>query len=229
MTGHRIRAVALSLGLVVPLAAAASGADRAHPELLARLAPVRTIGVVAPEVDAYELTANDSRVKRPDWTELARANVAAGVEEALRARGFEARPFAPAAPAAQEELRQVSLLYDAVFAGIVQATYANRFPAKLERFEYSVGDLGALLAAEGVDALLFVHGVANISSGGRIAMQLLVGSGSGIDRLFLGVVDRAGAVLWFGAVASTTTDLRQPSSASQFARQALHPLPGTAR
>jgi hypothetical protein len=162
---------------------------------------------------------------RPDWTEAARANVASGLEAALRGRRLNVKRFDPARPAAKEELRDVSLLYEAVASAILQATYANQFPAKRQRFEYALGDLGALLAPEGVDALVFAEGAATISSGGRVLMQLLGGAGPGIDRLFVAVVDRSGTVLWFGVAASTTSDLRYAGSAESFVRLATDVLP----
>jgi len=128
----------------------------------------------------------------------------------------------------------VKLLYQSVVAGALQATVANQFPAKVARFEYSLGDLSAMLEAEHLDAVVFTFGQGAVSSGGRKAVQfmsaLLSGAASsGIDRLLVGVVDRRGDLLWFGTFASTSSDLRDPASAGQFVQTLAHDLPAVRR
>jgi hypothetical protein len=222
----RSRAILPGALALLALPGAVPSADhRAHPELESRFAAVRTLGLVEPDLDAFELAASGSRVPRPDWSELGRANLLAALRKELEARGFAVKAVAPAGAEAREELRQVTLLYEAVGGAIVQATYANAFPWKLDRFEYTVGDVEALTAAAGVDALVFVHGTANISSGGRVALQVLGAAGSGVDWLVLGIVDRKGEVLWFGRIHSTASDVRDPQAASALVRAATDRLP----
>ena len=218
----RWRAGALVLTLVLP-AAASAGGHRLHPEFASRMAGVKTVGLVTPELDAYEVSANGTVLLRPDWTEKVRANVAQALDATLRTHGLAVKPLAPAAPAAKEELREVQHLYVAVGNAIVQATYANAFPAKLERFEYTVGDIQALLAAEGVDAAVFAYGRALNSS--RRAPALVSGSYVLSDSLFVGIVDRSGAVLWFAEADSTASDLRAPPSARYFVEMVTDQLP----
>jgi hypothetical protein len=222
------RSRAILLGVLALLAfpgAAPPDDHRAHPELESRIAAVRTLGLVDPTVDAFELAAGGARVARPDWSELGRTNVLAALEKELQAHGFAVKPVAPAGAEATEELRQVKLLYEAVGGAIVQATYSNAFPWKLDRFEYSVGDVQAITAAAGVDALVFVHAMANISSGGRVALQIFGAAGSGIDWLILGIVDRDGEVLWFGRVHSTVSDVRDARTAAVLVQAATDRLP----
>lgn len=237
--------VALVLLALVP--ALARGEEpppyRTHPECAARLATVKSVGVTAPVTKLFELTAGNSRVFRQDWSDRAAENIAAALEASLQARGLSTRRLAApdaagaapaAAPAASTELTEVTQLFDAVSDAILQATYANRFPEKVARFEYSVGDVEKLLAAEGVDALVFAYAFGNISSGGRKAIQALsavLGGGVtyGIDRLFLAVVDRTGTVVWFDTHGSSGHDLRDPGSAAQFVQALTAELPGAAR
>ncbi len=216
------------LAIVTLTGARPSDDVRVHPEFEKHIAGVKTLGLVQPTADAYELDARGTRVLRPDWTERAVANLGAALEKHLARRGFDVKRFEPATPAATEELREVKLLYEAVGSAIVQATIANQFPWKLDRFDYTVGDVGALAAAGGVDALVFVHAVANISSGGRVALQLL-GAGGGIDWLIVSVVDRTGTVLWFARVYSTVSDVREPDYAALLVEQATNRLPRKAR
>ena len=231
-----VLAAALAAALALPAAARAEDArhGRAHPELAARLAAVRTVGLAEPELKIFELTASNQPVFRPDWTDQGRAAVEAGLRQALEIRGLALRPLAPASPERQEALRQARLLYGAVAAAVIQATYLNQFPAKVARFEYGLGDLSPLLDAEQVDAVLFVAGSGAVSSGGRQAIQalgaLLAGvTSSGVDRLMVGLVDRQGDLLWFGTYASTTSDLRDERSAGTFVRTLTDDLPGGAR
>jgi GNAT superfamily N-acetyltransferase len=225
----RPRAAALALLFLLPSPATPAEAHhRAHPELAARWTAVRTVGVVLPEIQAFELTTK-AAVARPDWAETVRLNVAAALEDELRGRGIAAKRLEPAVPAAKEELHEVQLLYESVGNAILQATYSNRFPWKLERFEYGVGDLAALLGAEGVDAALFAYGTSGDASGGRTALTLLVGGPVPGDRLFIGLVDRTGAVLWFAEHTSYRSDLKTPQGARAFVADALKQLPGAAR
>ncbi|HTN51693.1 MAG TPA: hypothetical protein VML50_04775 [Anaeromyxobacter sp.] len=60
---------------------------RAHPELADRLSGLRTVGIVAPEVKVYELTASNQPVFRPDWSEQGKEAVTASLEALLKARG----------------------------------------------------------------------------------------------------------------------------------------------
>lgn len=227
------RALAIVLAVGIPVAGGAEESFRLHPEFQARLAGVKTVGVVAPVLKLYELTAGNNRVYKPDWSDQAATNVARGLESAFRARGLEVKPVAPGTGGAGE-LREVRLLFETVVGAVIQATYANQFPAKMARFEYSLGDLQALLSAEGVDVLVFAYGFGNISSGGRTALQVLgavLGGGYsvGVDRLFIALVDRSGAVLWFDTEASTSGNLRDAGSAASFVSKMTGHLPGVKR
>lgn len=228
-----VRGIAgLALAFVLPATAGAAEQleRRAHPDLAARLSAVRTVGIVDPEVKVFELTASNQPVFRPDWSEQGRSAVTASLEALLRARGLEPRRFAPSSPERQQELLEVTRLYRAVVSAVVQATFADQFPAKVQRFEYSVGDLGPLLDSEQVDAVVFTFGSGAVSSAGRKAVQvmsaLLSGaSSSGVDRLLVGVVDRKGDLLWFGSLATTSSDLRDPHSVSQYVDVLARDLP----
>jgi hypothetical protein len=197
--------------------------DRAHPELETRLAAVRTLGIVEPAVEVIELDGGGG-VVRPDWADAGRAQVRASLERELRLHGFEVSAVSPATPEAREELRQVKLLYDAVGSAIVQAI-ANRFPWKLARFEYTVGDVGSIAGAAGADALVFTDLIANVPPHGRGWLERPGTAGDGGDWLVVGMIDRGGDVLWFRWVHSTASDVRDPSQAAALVRAATDRLP----
>lgn len=213
----RPRAILLALVPLVSSVGVARGQEyRVHPDGAARLSALKTLGLVQPTMLAFELPRGSEPIPRPDWAELARANVAAGLEKELAAQGFLVKRFEPTTPEAKEELRQVSLLYTAVGGAIIQATYLNDFPWKRHRFEYTVGDVGALAAAAGVDALVFVDGVSNNSTGARL--------GGGLDVIVVALVDRTGDVLWFNRAQSDMSDLRKPYDAQVLVRDATERL-----
>jgi hypothetical protein len=153
--------------VLLPVAGRASEVrqDRVHPDIQSRLSELRTVGIVIPEVKVYEITASNQPVFRPDWSEKGTEAVTRSLEAALRARGLEPKRLQPTATQDQDQLREVRLLYQAVVAAVVQATFLNRFPAKVNRFEYSVGPVGALLERQQVDALVFAFGSGAVSSG----------------------------------------------------------------
>ncbi len=87
---------AASLVLGLATGAAASPRDsRRHPDFDTRWAAIRVVGVVAPDLTIFELTARDAAVARRDWTDRGKEAVARGLETAMRERGVEAMRFVP--------------------------------------------------------------------------------------------------------------------------------------
>lgn len=224
---RRSCAVLLALSVFLPDAGrAADKPYRASPDYPERMATIHSVAIVVSDLKSYELMVNDKPVFRDDWTDRSRENVSAALERALRARGLEVRRLQP--DATEGPLQEATLLYEAVVAAVVQATYLFDFPTQKERFDYTLGDLGDAVDPA-VDALVFVWGRGVNSSGGRKAFQLLLGSGSfGIDRLAVALVARDGQLLWFDAIASTGYDLRDVDSATRFVETATSQLPKVA-
>ena len=210
---------------------------RLHPQSRERLGTAHRIGVVQPKVMMFELGAGGIRQPKDEWSATARANVSAAVVNSLRGVGYDARLLEPS-PDLKDDLDQVRLLYEAVAPSIVYATYSQKFPGKLEKFEYSLGDVSGLLDRLGVDVLAIPYGSDEISSGGRKATQavgavaaILLGVGavgrSGVTVLNLAIVDRSGAVVWFNLRgAGGSYDLRKPDSAQEMVGRLVQDLPG---
>ena len=208
-----------------------------HPESKERLGGASTIGVVPPKVVVFELSAGGARELKDDWSATARANVSAAVTNSLRAAGYDAKLLEPPAEV-KDDFDEVRLLYEAVGSSIVYATYWQKFPAKVEKFDYSVGDVSKLLERLGVDVLAIPYGSDEISSGGRKATQAigtiaaaLLGVGAvqrgGVTSVNLAIVDRSGAVLWFNSRgAGGSFDLRDPESANAIVAKVIEELPG---
>lgn len=213
----RRRAVTVAIAIALPFPAAAWPPYRLHPEYAARAGAVRTVGVVTPHVVAYD-ASQGVLVPREDWSARISGNLLAAVQKQLRRRNLFVKHVDPLAVAAAEELREALLLYVAVEGAIVQATYENDFLNKKGAFDYSVGDLATLLAAAEVDGVIFVHATTINGSRGELP-----------DRVFVGMVDRSGSVVWFSHDHATTTDLRDPEDAALFAKNLIEPLPRWAR
>jgi hypothetical protein len=210
--------------LVVPAAARAEKTYRVHTEYADRMAAVRTVAIVTPDVKAYEIMRNDQPVFHSAWTDRSRENVSAALEKALQARGLATRRV-NATPELEAALEDVRPMYRAVVSAVFQAAYGERFTAQKDRFDYTVGDLSPLLGAD-VDAVVLVWGHGATSSGGRRAFQLLLGNGSfALDRLIISVVARSGDVLWFDPIVSSNYDLRDPASSEGFVNGAMRNLP----
>ncbi len=210
---------------------------RLHPQYKERLGGARSIGVVPPKVVVFELDAGGVRQPKDDWSAAARTNVSAAVVNGLRGAGYDAKLLDPAADV-KDDLEEVRLLYEAVASSIVYATYGQKFPAKVQNFDYSLGDVSKLLDRLGVDVLAIPYGSDEISSGGRkatqavgIAAAILLGVGavqrSGATFVNLAIVDRSGAVVWFNIRgAGGSYDLRDPASAQEMVGKLVQDLPG---
>lgn len=205
---------------------------RTHPDLTKRLASIQTVGLVVPDLKVFELTAANTPVFRADWTEQGREAVLSALEEILQQRGLKARRLDGSLPGPSEaaELQEVQALYDLVVGAVLQATFVNNFPAKIQRFEYGLGDLDRVLSALEVGAILFTTGTGTASSGGRKALQamsaILAGVHStGVDRLVVGLVDRQGDLLWFSIHSASSSDLRSQAGAAAFTRALAEGLP----
>jgi hypothetical protein len=199
---------------------------------LLRLATLKTVALLEPQLKVFELTAANQATLRPDWTDQAAASVTGVLEALLRERGIAAVRAPP--PAGSEALqREVEGLWGAVVDGVVQATYRNRFPKKGTRFDYGLGPNDGLLG-EGVDAAFLVLGSGTSSTGGRVALQALSAAlsgvhSTGVDRLFVGLVGRDGQLLWFGALESTDSSMSSSAGAARFAQDVTRGLPAVAR
>lgn len=203
---------------------------RAHPQLEDKARAIKTVALMPPDVKVYQLSAGNVRELMDEWSERGKRNVADGVAAALaEAGGFAVKEFTPGDdPALREEYEDVRALFAAVAGSIVQHTYlpALAIPDKRDNFRYSLGPLRELARAAGADALLFVSGVDDISTAGRVATQVIgavfgVAIPSGRTRLAGALVEaESGDVLWFNiAVSQGEDNFRKPSDAASLARE----------
>jgi hypothetical protein len=223
----------LALGAV---AGCATAPYRAHPEFEARARLIKTVALMPPDVKVYRLTAGGVRELMDEWSDKARANLIRSVAGRVGAEArFVLKEFGTdRSPAAEPELQDVRALFEAVVSSVFSHTYRpeTTFETKAKRFDYSLGPLPTLAEASGADALLFVYAVDHISTGGRVAlnvMTVLLGAAAGVviipaggqTTMVTALVDaRTGDLLWFNARGSGGAhDLRDPASAESLAAE----------
>ncbi len=212
---------------------------RKHPDLTARITNIKTI-LLLPTVKMSEILAGGVKEYREEWSSQAKENVTKAVVEHLKGKQIEAKTLA-ADQAPPEALTDVQALYGAVSSSIRLHTYGDvhLFPEKLREFDYSVGSIDTIAKDMGIDAILFIDAVDEISTAGRKALMTagvvagaLIGiipvPQRGINTVSLGLVDASGTVLWF-TVRYDGGDLREPGGASQTVTGMLAELTGAGR
>jgi hypothetical protein len=211
---------------------------RAHPEFELRTKNIKTSGLLSPDIRIYEFTAGGVRELRDDWCAMGKENVQGALIQCFREKPLEIKPIM-VDKEIEEEMRDIYALYRAVSTSINIYTYGDfKFPEKMKNFDYSIGPIDKILQKHGTDALIFVYGFDEISTGGRKALQaagiiagaltgVVVLPRSGITVVNAAIVDPSGTILWYNAKGSQGGyDLRNPESATNFIRSILSDYPG---
>ena len=217
-------------GLVL-LTGCATPQYRTHPEFEQRLQAGMTIAVMPPDVKVYEVSAGEVPELMDEWSETARMNVIEAVRNRLPGKGtFTIREFDPTqSEAAKAEFEDAVPLFRAVALSAAIHTYIEsgaQFETKTKQFDYSLGPLPMIRQASGADAVLFIEGLDQVQSSGRVVRDvalLVVGAAfgviivpqGGLTALSAALVDpQSGDVLWFNRHAVRGKyDLRQLDSA----------------
>jgi hypothetical protein len=229
----------LSLGLVAVACAAPS--SRSVPDFDERFARLRTVTLVPPKVAVYRLTAGGIEEEVQDWSESARHQLIAALEERARATGhLEFMPYvgpdlpgtagmdAAADQASRTPLEETWTLYEAIAQEIFLHTFPQHgqlFPGKQKNFDYTLGrEVSDVTMQTSADAFLIVAATDHVATAGRRALigvgvlaaavtGIYVGPGGSPAMVILALVDsRSGDILWFNAVASGSADLRKRQS-----------------
>lgn len=224
--------------VVIGVAGVGCATYRTHPAYPERSGSITSSAIVPPEVKIYEFTAGGMRELRDDWCKTGRECVRATFLDNLKKRGYNAWIIA-AEDEVLRDLEEVQALYRAVSASIQIHTYdgPHVFREKQKNFEYSVGSVEHILQKCGADALIFVSGSDEISTGGRkalIAAGIMVGIFTGVPvvprggytTMSVALVDKSGDILWYThKVSEGGYDLRKPESAAEFVTALLADLP----
>lgn len=195
--------------------------------------------LITPDINIYEFTAGGMHELRDDWSEQS----VKFTKESLR------NEFSSIASNLKEisidktdnDLRNLSALYEAVSRSINQHVLGPegmRFPEKSKNFVYSIGSTEKLLKEHDADALVFVYGFDEVSTGGRAALGMLgvmtgvltgvyVMPRGGITFVSIAVIDREGNVLWYGTRGGESKyDLRKEKTVQTIVKNILKDYPG---
>lgn len=216
---------------------------RAHPSLNDKAKQIKTVVILPPQMEAFQLSAGGAKEKIDEWGLIARQNVKNVITKELQSNSkFLLKPF-PENPIPLEleaNLEETQALFNAVSDSVVLHTYGttdHRFHDKVSNFNYSLGSEVKELDSQ-ADAFLFVRGIEHISTGGRNALMagitILAALGGayvfpqgGITYLTVALVDaQTGNILWFNHKMSPGGhDLRKPESASQIVKDLFKDFP----
>lgn len=243
MTATRLVAAITALILFFPAPLRASELVRAHPDLAAKLPGIKTVVLLPPRISMYEIGAGGTVEPMEDWGTAAQVNVShAFSTNPLPLVTFQVTELdeQTLSPTVRDTYDDTRLLYEVVGESINLHTYYESgpsiFPEKIQSFVYSLGSEIQQLAPE-ADAFLIIEGFDQRSSVGRkvlqaattliaVVLQVIVIPRGGNDLMTVALVEaKTGTILWFYRT-TAGYDLRDASSAAQFAEDALKTLPG---
>jgi len=162
----------LALGF---LAGCAGSRYPTHPQYKEHLQGIRTIALMPPYVKVYQLTVTGRGDLVEEWSEAVWKNLAqATAQQAGPAGRFVLTKFDPASlAAAKQEYEDVGPLFDAVALSVLAHVYPRetQFETRRNRLDYSLGPLTSMTTVAEADAMLFVHVVAHIPTGGRATLE----------------------------------------------------------
>lgn len=215
---------------------AAEISSRSHPELR-HTKDIKVVGFLTPDIKIYELTAGGVRELRDDWSTIGKENVMNALIKGLKEKQLEIKTLTVEKDL-QDELEDIQALYRAVATSIRLHTYGEHsFPEKQKNFDYSIGSIENILTKYGVNALIFVYGRDEISTGGRKALTaagVIAGALTGVvvipragtTAVSVALVNKSGSILWFNVKGSGAGyDLREPESTSEFITEMLSDFP----
>ncbi|HUJ18566.1 MAG TPA: hypothetical protein VL197_11305 [Nitrospirota bacterium] len=200
---------------------------KVHLDYDQRAAKIKTVAILGPEVDAYEVHFG-AREKHDDWTGQASRNLVDAATKELSARGFSVT-LIPRKGKDEETVEEVYGLFDSIAwsyrAHVTPDNSSWRFPHKMDSLDYSVGPLDDLLAANHAEALLLIDGFVQRSD------NPLMQRGSLLE---LALADRSGTLLWFDRrfkpyQAFTSWDPTDPDHANVMVRDLFKSLPEVKR
>lgn len=225
---------------------------RAHPAFEARAKEIRTVAIMSPRVEVFQLDAGGVKEKMDEWSAQAKKNIIAAIEEELKDRPrflLKSVSEDSISEEVKSDLEETYALFNAVNLSVIMHTYSPPSPPELifkekrEDFDYSLGQEVQGLTGGLSDGLLLVKGVDHIWTEGRKALQALgvllgVGAAVGTGAVIIPVLGGAteinvalveggtGSILWYNRVArGAGTDLRSPESAASLVKELLKDFP----
>jgi hypothetical protein len=243
ITCSRARIFVFAAWLCVVMTGCGPKSVRTIPDVAMKSQGIRVVALAAPDVKIYEVSAGGVHELNDEWTARGKENVSKAVFANFSGSSIKITPLKPDSEA-EQELKEVVSLFEAVSYSITTHTYGDKnpniFADKVNNFYYSVGSLEALLNKSDANALLLVTGIDEIATGGKVALNVLgtitgaaVGAFTGValiprmegTAMRMALADRNGTILWYN-VTVTSTDLRNMDSCIDITEETLKDFPG---
>jgi len=196
----RLKSLVFTMALLVLAAGCAPGHYSTH-DTLARLANVRTIGIVHPDIKVYQLTEDGAALMEEESREAAKSSVEE-MTAFLKEAGFKVKLIEPSLKT-RKELQEVRALSKAVHKSLQEFwnPVENMAPPTL-------GSLEAIAERSDVEAFMFMDGL-EVHKEGKAALskkiaRLAVGTiygptalpRQGRSRACVSLVEANGRVTW---------------------------------
>jgi hypothetical protein len=219
----------LAIGTIIGIAALGlpNGSAQIHPDLKSGEKAIRTILILPPEVKVTksgvkgaEALVDESRTVEDALPRL--------VVKALEDKGFQApaNPFSPEALEKNSDLRYALADIQGRFNSLNEQL--SKKSKDVEKGRFTMGEEVLKLNPDGsADALIFIRGEGQISTGGKKAFSALGGisgmlASANRIELSITVVDaRTGVVLYYGKAGARTDFVKQPEQLSEAIEKAL--------
>ena len=232
-------AACLSVGAQNPAFAQERSAVRQGFQLPAKSA--RKILVFRPAVSVGAQSTGGMFEPNADWTEQAKANIAAALGQFQGRLGNEVILSPEAYGDDARNLNEHMALFAAVSRSVIEYQFfvGNRLPTKKRDnkeavFDWSLGEgVANLPGARDADYGLFIYNKDAYGSTGRKMLQLFaamggVGVTSGEHVGYAGLVDlRTGDLLWLNADGKMGGDVRDAEGSKKRVQQLLEDFPGS--
>lgn len=230
--------IGLCVLVLAVMAGCAPARFSAAPQLQDRVRSIKTVAVMPPNIKVYQVSVGGSTQLMDDLTAAATQHVAKAIEEKLKGQsGVVFTPFpspsalpdigsSPEVAALKDELEDTQALFEAVNGSVIPHATKNiyvpgqRFPEKFKNFDYSLGpDVQRLAKLASADALLFISGVDNFSTGGRRILM-------GLETVLKATAEVAAQQAAFAATAPSSLpsvgSMAGPMTAGEAAKSAVH-------
>ncbi len=247
MGGTRKRYLMLLTVFSCVLCSCVTEPQKKHIESETRIPQLKSFGLVQPNIQIFELTSDDARVLRDDWSQVGEENVLHALRKCFEEDQSVVKPVVITKDI-EEEMEDILALYRAVGQSIQLHRLPGPafLPEKEKNFDYSVGSIEPILKKTGLDSLLLFCGTEEIPTAGRKAGTALMaasafviaGAPLGVPFLFalasparavlkVAVIDSSGRVLWHSTTPGEGEyEFIDPQSSAAFVAHAVKDLPG---
>jgi hypothetical protein len=174
------------------IVACAASPDRRHPDFNHKIQPIKILCLLPADILVYEELPDGRLLYRKDWSQAVHDDLKQTIIRELTGREYLVLTYTESDSYQTAELQEILTLYRAVNKSIQLHTFGpDIFPAKKFHFNYSVGSLQALIEKKAADAYLFVRVLHRVSDN------------QARSYVSLGLADKAGTILWYGANGAT--------------------------